>query len=171
MLSEPELHGEFENYLRVGPSHGLLILYYSILSFQYASFVSNAAMVQAAEATKQRWLDSSTTDASVAAVRSVLDHRMVEQVRAAIAQGNVYQTIFSEILFDLETALEQRWVKFGGKPSKARAIPSPSTVANSSSSGSAVTLKSSNAKPKQKRSEERRVGKECVSTCKSRWSP
>src|SRR3546814_15107890 len=25
--------------------------------------------------------------------------------------------------------------------------------------------------PKAKRSEERRVGKECVSTCRSRWSP
>src|SRR3546814_5419948 len=27
------------------------------------------------------------------------------------------------------------------------------------------------AKPNGKRSEERRVGKECVSTCRSRWSP
>src|SRR3546814_9611069 len=27
------------------------------------------------------------------------------------------------------------------------------------------------ARPKDKRSEERRVGKECVSTCRSRWSP
>src|SRR3546814_20592940 len=121
MLSEPELHGEFENYLRVGPSHGLLILYYAILSFQNASFVSKAAMVQAAEATKQRWLDSSTTDASVAAVRSVLDHRTVEQVRAAIAQGNVSQTVFSDILFDLETAHEQLWVQFGGRPIQAHA--------------------------------------------------
>src|SRR3546814_19292625 len=27
------------------------------------------------------------------------------------------------------------------------------------------------ARPGQRRSEERRVGKECVSTCRSRWSP
>src|SRR3546814_12889398 len=27
------------------------------------------------------------------------------------------------------------------------------------------------ARPPRKRSEERRVGKECVSTCRSRWSP
>src|SRR3546814_14251327 len=27
------------------------------------------------------------------------------------------------------------------------------------------------ARPERRRSEERRVGKECVSTCRSRWSP
>src|SRR3546814_8257371 len=33
------------------------------------------------------------------------------------------------------------------------------------------TVTSALAKPKQIRSAERRVGKECVSTCRSRWSP
>src|SRR3546814_18649166 len=31
--------------------------------------------------------------------------------------------------------------------------------------------KAASALPKRLRSEERRVGKECVSTCRSRWSP
>src|SRR3546814_7243622 len=34
-----------------------------------------------------------------------------------------------------------------------------------------IVLKALAKRPEQRRSEERRVGKECVSTCRSRWSP
>src|SRR3546814_15397241 len=46
------------------------------------------------------------------------------------------------------------------------------TVTVTGTRGGASTSATSLAtKPVAKRSEERRVGKECVSTCRSRWSP
>src|SRR3546814_6759530 len=38
-------------------------------------------------------------------------------------------------------------------------------------SGSAAETRRRHPRPRMGRSEERRVGKECVSTCRSRWSP
>src|SRR3546814_3660716 len=43
--------------------------------------------------------------------------------------------------------------------------------ADAASSSPARHLARSDSKPQRPRSEERRVGKECVSTCRSRWSP
>src|SRR3546814_2082707 len=42
---------------------------------------------------------------------------------------------------------------------------------NSSPIWPATSSRSSSSSPSSCRSEERRVGKECVSTCRSRWSP
>src|SRR3546814_17141508 len=50
------------------------------------------------------------------------------------------------------------------------ACPSPSKSA-AKHTGSAGLSEASVATRLQARSEERRVGKECVSTCRSRWSP
>src|SRR3546814_13150351 len=53
------------------------------------------------------------------------------------------------------------------KPDKPFQTPKDDKSLNVTNS---ITV-SSNARPERYRSEERRVGKECVSTCRSRWSP
>src|SRR3546814_20743116 len=62
----------------------------------------------------------------------------------------------------------------------ATSAPAPTTAAESQSTGTPPTASADAATPAANtapataaatRSEERRVGKECVSTCRSRWSP
>src|SRR3546814_7983754 len=68
---------------------------------------------------------------------------------------------------DLWNALPQRC-----KPSRVKV--SFRTLGSPVSGGRASPLKESSTtltSPNLTRSEERRVGKECVSTCRSRWSP
>src|SRR3546814_16437775 len=47
----------------------------------------------------------------------------------------------------------------------------PGAVRTTATSPSATAAKSAPLKSASDRSEERRVGKECVRTCRSRWSP
>src|SRR3546814_16563664 len=56
------------------------------------------------------------------------------------------------------------------RPATSSADCGPSQPANISSTGSSSPA-GSKPPPPLRRSEERRVGKECVSTCRSRWSP
>src|SRR3546814_13875408 len=64
-----------------------------------------------------------------------------------------------------------------GRPSLAADLPLPRTPIYDSHSQSYFQLFGDNVHPgnweaaRIRRSEERRVGKECVSTCRSRWSP
>src|SRR3546814_15086144 len=59
-----------------------------------------------------------------------------------------------------------------GSRQKSNATPwSPSTPPSETGSSPAPRRRSPTRATGTKRSEERRVGKECVSTCRSRWSP
>src|SRR3546814_8567692 len=55
--------------------------------------------------------------------------------------------------------------------SRPCARPSPATSPPSAASPATGGRSSSPPGHSRRRSEERRVGKECVSTCRSRWSP
>src|SRR3546814_7210411 len=50
-------------------------------------------------------------------------------------------------------------------------LPTDFTQSRFRSTSTACSTTGSGASPSLSRSEERRVGKECVSTCRSRWSP
>src|SRR3546814_5752211 len=54
----------------------------------------------------------------------------------------------------------------------AKKVSTPKAAAKKAAPKKVASKKAPAAKPTSKaRSEERRVGKECVSTCRSRWSP
>src|SRR3546814_15508473 len=58
---------------------------------------------------------------------------------------------------------------------KFAAAPLPATaaelIATQETLGERTAWLAASTHPREERSEERRVGKECVSTCRSRWSP
>src|SRR3546814_11601351 len=56
-------------------------------------------------------------------------------------------------------------------PATLRSNPSYRKANPSAAPMMVLALSSETKTPQQIRSEERRVGKECVSTCRSRWSP
>src|SRR3546814_17550844 len=57
-------------------------------------------------------------------------------------------------------------------PGRSRSAPTnPPMTGQASTTSSASTTPSTSSSTRPARSEERRVGKECVSTCRSRWSP
>src|SRR3546814_17885957 len=74
--------------------------------------------------------------------------------RCALVTG--VQTCALPILFDIATPTGSRYRTAASSASTRRASPS----------GTRTT-----ASPAPDRSEERRVGKECVSTCRYRWAP
>lgn len=111
-----EIIGEFENQLRLNRLHSLLTCRNAILSFQNDKFPTKATMSSAANAIVGRWLDSSD-----AAVSSALDQQMLKHVKKCISEQQISQLMFSEVLFDLECALEEVWVRLGGKTTRLRA--------------------------------------------------
>src|SRR3546814_6419343 len=81
--------------------------------------------------------------------------------------------------FKQKTAYEMRISDWSSDVCSSDLPKLPLDVLQSSRSTPALTGGPSNARPvrvqrvvrRHDRSEERRVGKECVSTCRSRWSP
>src|SRR3546814_3041044 len=72
------------------------------------------------------------------------------------------------LLFKQKTAYERRisdWSSDVCSSDLGQTIPNGPKTRNGPDASFAP------AAPRQRRSEERRVGKECVSTCRSRWSP
>jgi len=114
MLADAEMLNDFDGYLRANGSIDLLPCYKAIINFQNMSFVSKGAMVSAASTLFTRFFLPGTS------ISGVVEKDLVDQVQLKLSEGNAYQTMFSEILFDLEWVLEDVWVKLGGKPSKSR---------------------------------------------------
>src|SRR3546814_5018586 len=89
---------------------------------------------------------------------------------------------FLSFFFKQKTAYEMRisdWssdvcssdLPAGGLPPPALSFPHPG-IGSPPAGFIGVAVFSRNGRPSsRRRSEERRVGKECVSTCRSRWSP
>lgn len=110
-----EIIGEFENQLRLNRLHGLLSCRNAILSFQNDTFSTKIAMSSAANAIVGRWLDSDDTTVS-----NAVDLRTLEHVKKGTSEQLISQIMFSEVLFDLECALEEVWVRLGGKATRLR---------------------------------------------------
>src|SRR3546814_12085036 len=71
--------------------------------------------------------------------------------------------------YDRALKEKRRWAPI---PHRETPAPSPLSDLQQTGSGCCCLLLCCNLQPGwQLRSEERRVGKECVSTCRSRWSP
>src|SRR3546814_14753563 len=78
--------------------------------------------------------------------------------------GILYFGIARAMLPKVGRVIQSREAKIAGDLAEAQ---SAQTRASEAQTVQAATL----AKAREERSEERRVGKECVSTCRSRWSP
>src|SRR3546814_14730028 len=64
------------------------------------------------------------------------------------------------------------WNSAAESSTKESALPNrPQRIATPSAAPPVEEVKLMQIAPEKARSEERRVGKECVSTCRSRWSP
>src|SRR3546814_15764557 len=70
----------------------------------------------------------------------------------------------AQLSFRQESPNELWFTPQGGEPRKL-------TRGRASGAGQAVRIPAGHPEGYIERSEERRVGKECVSTCRSRWSP
>src|SRR3546814_18791962 len=84
-----------------------------------------------------------------------------------------YTTLFRSLCLSIPT---WQWVRGGRDRAVARAAVAdliPALIAQRRTKGGPTGFlrRVFNARADDARSEERRVGKECVSTCRSRWSP
>src|SRR3546814_12571798 len=70
---------------------------------------------------------------------------------------------------DLTGASARNWASYGNEVTLEEGLPGSACTLLTDPQTSGGLLIS--CKPDAARSEERRVGKECVSTCRSRWSP
>src|SRR3546814_3994285 len=66
---------------------------------------------------------------------------------------------------------EVRPVQAEALPVPEEALPAREEVRRAPAAAARLLLRAVRPRPVHLRSEERRVGKECVSTCRSRWSP
>src|SRR3546814_10934356 len=67
--------------------------------------------------------------------------------------------------------LENAELDFLGQAEKVLIDKDNTTMINGSGNSEDIKARVNQIKAQIERSEERRVGKECVSTCRSRWSP
>src|SRR3546814_14257463 len=97
---------------------------------------------------------------------------LVAAVKAKIAAYVEYRRTVDVLTTMTDRELDDIGISRGDIPAVARGVdPRPQAAERIPADALARRLALAEAFEQEKRSEERRVGKECVSTCRSRWSP
>src|SRR3546814_10940541 len=97
--------------------------------------------------------------------------RKVRPIRKLDASAATFLASLASLCVAMTPAsprLRPRHIRFVIAPSEARRASSDTSPA---ATGANICASSTTTSAGYQRSEERRVGKECVSTCRSRWSP